>query len=176
LGEILSTIELMMQRTQGMSLSPEEKKNLHMEGLRKKAKGFFMKLVESPDNRDEIVTSLDDQTEGDSEILKALIWNDMVENMPGRKAILNHIDTMEKLPHARQKDELLRQLRSELNSGMKNLSKDLKIIANAERKKLAAFGISGSAVVPNVSTDSLFEHNMASVIDSYKYKLLNELV
>lgn len=175
MGEILSTIELMMQRTQGMSLSPEEKKALHMQGLKKKAKGFFIKLVEYPDNHDEILNALDNETQDDSEILKSLIWNDMVENMPAGKVLLKHIDIMEKLPHTSVKNRLLDKLRAEFNSAMKSRSKDLKNIANTERKRLAALGISGSAVVPNVSSDALLEHNLSGIIESYKQKLAIDL-
>lgn len=176
MGEILSTIELIMQRTQGMSLSQEEKHSLHREELRKKAKGFFVKLIEHPDSIDDILRSVRNEPPGDSEILTAMIWNEMAVNIPGRKAILKHIDAMEKIPHEEQKGKLLGELKAELNATLKNLSKDMKSLVNGERKKLAAFGISGSAVIPNVSIDSLFETISSDIIVGYKDKLLTELV
>jgi hypothetical protein len=175
LGEILSTIDLMMQRTKGMSLSPEEKKDLHLEELRKKAKGFQLRLVEHPASGDETIASIDKENEDDAHTIKSLIWNDMVNNMPHGHELRKHLDILAKLPMAKKKSQLLDELRANLNSATKNRSKDLKNIANAERKKLAAFGISGSAVVPKVSADAWLEDNMSAIIDSYKDKLLYNL-
>ena len=174
--EIRSTIDLMMDRTRGMSLSPEEKKRLHMEELRKKAKGFEIKILANPDSSDEIIASINNEPEDDAGILKSLVWNSLVQNMPKGEGVLKHLEILDKLPQAKAKGKILDDLRAILKTSLKNRNKDLKNILNSERKKLAAFGISGSAVVPKLVTDSWINQNTSSKIEINKAKLLDSLL
>ena len=174
--EIRSTIDLMMDRTRGMSLSPEEKKRLHMEELRKKAKGFEIKILANPDSSDEIIASINNEPEDDAGILKSLVWNSLVQNMPKGEGVLKHLEILDKLPQAKAKGKILDDLRAILKTSLKNRNKDLKNILNSERKKLAAFGISGSAVVPKLVTDSWINQNTSSKIALNKANLLDSLL
>lgn len=176
MSEIRSTIDLMMDRTRGMSLSPEEKKRLHMEKLRKKAKGFEIKILGNPDSSDEIIASINNEPEDDAGILKSLVWNSLVQKMPKGEAVLKHLEILDKLPQAKAKGKILDDLRAILKTSLKNRNKDLKNILNSERKKLAAFGISGSAVVPKLVTDSWINKNTSSKIEINKAKLLDNLL
>ncbi len=176
MSEIRSTIDLMMDRTRGMSLSPEEKKRLHMEELRKKAKGFEIKILANPDSSDEIIASINNEPEDDAGILKSLVWNSLVQNMPKGEGVLKHLEILDKLPQAKAKGKILDDLRAILKTSLKNRNKDLKNILNSERKKLAAFGISGSAVVPKLVTDSWINQNTSSKIALNKANLLDSLL
>ncbi|MEI7449335.1 MAG: hypothetical protein WCJ75_06895 [Desulfomonile sp.] len=176
MSEIRSTIDLMMDRTRGMSLSPEEKKRLHMEELRKKAKGFEIKILANPDSSDEIIASINNEPEDDAGILKSLVWNGLVQKMPKGEAVLKHLEILDKLPQAKAKGNILDDLRAILKTSLKNRNKDLKNILNSERKKLAAFGISGSAVVPKLVTDSWINQNTSSKIALNKANLLDSLL
>ena len=54
MSEIRSTIDIMMERTRGMSLSEEEKESLRKEELGKRAKGFRIKLLDAASEADDI--------------------------------------------------------------------------------------------------------------------------
>ena len=65
MGEIRSTLDLIMDKTRGMSLSQEEKESLHTEELRKRANGFKIRLLDDPSRADEILATLDNEPESD---------------------------------------------------------------------------------------------------------------
>lgn len=172
MGDIKSTIDLIMERTRGMKLSSDERDDLRKEEFGKRAKGFRLKLVEDPTRPDEILTSLSDESPEDRTLLESLIWKEMVEHLPANQEILTHLDLMHHLPQARSKDRALGELRSLFKGGMKTSAEDRKKIVARERKKLAAQGISGTAVVPKIPKDTEASPELLAAMAKWKTQLL----
>ncbi len=171
MAEIRSTIDLMMERTRGMSLSAEEKRDLHREDLRKKARGFVMKLLDNPSVSDEILAPLQDEPAEDRDILPAFIWNTLVESLPADHDLPKYLDVMGKLRQAGTKEHLLKELRSAFHTALKHQTEDRKKTVNREKKKLAAFGISGSAVMPKLPRVLDFGEDFALTLQKFKNRL-----
>jgi hypothetical protein len=165
LGEIRSTLDLIMDKTRGMSLSQEEKASLHTEELRKRANGFKIRLLDDPARADEIIATLDNEPESDRQVLHSLIWKTMVETLPADEELLKYLPIMEKLPTGQAKAATLHELRASFKSWLKTRGDERKKLIARERKKLASAGISGSAVVPKIPEGSRAEQGFEEELE-----------
>jgi len=155
-----------------MTLSEKEKEDYRKDDLHRKAKGYCLKLLDKPEMTDEILSSLDEESEADREELKAMIWRDMVAGLPHDKEVFKHLDVLEKLPQAKGLTHTIKELRAALNSALKDKTAARQKIITRERKKLAALGISGSAVVPKVSQDAELDPDFPGILAEYGNRLL----
>ncbi len=170
--EIRSTIDLIMERTRGMSLSEDEKEDLRREDFRKKARGLRLRLMDNPSNSDDILSVLQQESEGDRQILEALLWEELVREMPANTHIFQHLDLLEKIPQAEKDKSILREARESFKEATKSRAKDKKKILLREKKKLASWGISGSSVVPKLPSDFDAGDDLARLVEQYKYRIL----
>jgi len=173
MGEIRSTIDLMMERTQGMTLTAEEQENLRRERLGKMAKGYRIKLLEVPEGAEQILEAINGESPEDRELLRELIWVEMVENLPSDADILNYLELMENPPQAESKHAVISELRGTFKAGLKHQVPDRKKIVLREKKKLAAAGISGSAVVPKIPKNPEPDPEFLSVLQRRRRELLD---
>jgi hypothetical protein len=169
LSEIPSTIDLIMQKTKGMSMSPEERESFHKEEMFKKAKGYRLKLLQNPSNAEETLSLLAQEPPEDRGLIDSFLWRILVEELPANQEILKYLDIMEMI--APGKLPILKEVRSAFKSGVKDRISDRKKILQKEQKRLAALGISGTAVVPKISKDTEDEGNFAAALDKFKADL-----
>lgn len=171
MAEIRSTIDLMMERTRGMSLSDEEKDKLQREELTKRAKGFRRRLVEGTIEGEEILAILEQETEDVRKTLETALWSELIEFLPADQSILTFLELMERLPQGRAKRSVLEEIRSSLKDLGKMKAKDRKKLASVEKKRLAAFGISGTAVVPKLPDEQTAGSKTAAKMEGFKRRL-----
>jgi hypothetical protein len=171
LGEIPSTLDLIMNKTRGMSLSKEEKESLHMEELRKRANGFRIRLLDDPSRADEILAALDNEPERDRLVLHSFLWNTMLETLPADEEILKCLQIMELLPTGKANASKLSKLRAAFKSWLKTRGADRKKVLAREKKRLAAAGISGSAVVPKIPKGSGVERGFEQELERFRKEL-----
>lgn len=174
MAEIPSTIDLIMQRTRGMTLSPEQQAALRRERLEKLAKGYRLKLMGDPGRVEEILSTISGEAPEDGEALEWLVWKEMVENFPADADILKHIQLMEKLPEAKVRSAILTELRAAFKTHLKNEGPARKKVVIREKKKLASAGISGSAVVPKMPRHSDSDDEFTTSLIAFKKRLLQD--
>ena len=172
MGEIKSTLDLIMERTAGMTLSAEQRESLFREDLQKRAKGFRMKLLANPDSANEILSSLDRESPDERKSLEAFIWREFVDNLGVEKEFLKQIDLMQRLPHGEIKHHVLARLRSAFKAGIKTSAADRKKLIARQTKKLAAAGISGTAVVPKLPKEDTPDAEFLALLAECKKELL----
>jgi len=172
LGEIRSTLDLIMDKTRGMSLSQEEKESLHVGELRKRANGFKIRLLDDPSKADEILATLDNEPESDRLLLHSLLWNTMLDTLPTDEEILKYLQVMEMLPFGQAKIAKLHELRASFKSWLNTRGAERKKALARERKKLAAAGISGSAVVPKIPKGPSAEQGFEQALGKLKAELM----
>ncbi len=153
MGEIRSTIDLMMERTKGLSLSEQEKKALKREELQKRAKGIYLKLTQNPSLLPTLLEGIRDSDEPDNNTLISFLWNTFVENIPAGRDMDKYLDLMRELPVSAEQLALLNALQEELKLEARKGLKERKAALAAERRRLEAVGISGTAVVPKLKSD-----------------------
>ncbi|MDQ7782359.1 MAG: hypothetical protein RDU20_05760 [Desulfomonilaceae bacterium] len=175
MGEILSTMDLIMERTRGMALSDEEKEDLRKEDFRKRARGLRVKLMEDPAGCDQILRSVQEESEEDRALLGAYLWEELVREMPSGARGVKHLDLLAKMPQAEPTKPILREAREAFKNAAKAGSKDTKKILLRETKKLASWGISGSAVMPKLPAGSDATGDLARTVEQYKKRLLEKV-
>ena len=173
MGEIRSTVDIMMERTQGMSFSTEEKEQYRRDEFKRKARGFRMRLLDAPAMADDILANLNSESDEDHKLLESLLWEDLIENLPADESALTHLELLGKLPSARSKAVPLAEMTAFLKSRMKSRAQGREKILTRERKKLAAFGISGTAVVPKLIQEPLISSDLLSKWKELKALLLD---
>jgi hypothetical protein len=161
----------MMERTRGMSLSAEERADLRQEDLRKRARGLKLKLVQDPDRAEEILSPLSQEPVEDRRTLEAYLWELMIEELPTDAKALKYLDLMEKLPGAQARTQALQRLRDAFREVTKSDVMDKKKILTRERKRLAALGISGSAVLPKIPKENVLGGEFLGRIESLRREL-----
>jgi hypothetical protein len=171
LGEIRSTIDLMMERTAGMSLSSKEKEEYRQEEFRKRARGLKIRLLEDPSQVDVILSSLGSESDEDRGLLEQLLWEEFVDSISVDQSALKALDVMAELPAGQAHRDQLDSLRDQLKTVLKTRTKDRKTVLARERKKLASFGISGTAVIPKIPADPPANSELASKIEHIKSQL-----
>lgn len=159
-----------MERTRGMTLSDEQKEEFHREELRKRAKGLRIRLMENHSEVAEVLAFLESGEGQDREALRSLLWQEMVESLPGDKSALEYIAILEQFPQSKgkAKAQLLGQIRSFVKTTAKARAVDRKKILVRERKKLEAGGISGTAVVPRLPEDTDLDAKFAEAMEQFK--------
>jgi len=170
-AEIRSTIDLIMERTRGMTLSEDEKGNLRREEFTRRARGLRLRLLDNPTGAEEILSALQSESEEDRALLQTLLWEEMVQAVPADESALPQLELLGKLPQAGSKASTLAQMRSFIKSRLKDRSRDRRTILAREQKKLAAFGISGTAVVPKIPKQSLLGEDSLRVWEKLKAEL-----
>jgi len=173
LAEIRSTIDLMMERTKGMSLSSEERDQLHREELEKRARGFKLKLMENRATVDEIIESMNGDSDEDRKLLDSLLWEQIFDGLPEDRSILKCLDLMERLPAGKARPGVMKEMRSFFKTAAKGRSVDRKKLLTREKKKLASAGISGTAVVPKAPKTVPPNSESPSRIEEFKHQLLD---
>lgn len=171
MAEIRSTIDLIMERTRGMALSADEKESLRREEFSKRAKGLRLKLLDNPAGVDEILSALGAESEEDRTLLQTLLWEEMAQAVPADESALPQLQLLRKLPQGESKASILAQMRSFIKARLKDRSRDRRAILMREEKKLAAFGISGTAVVPKIPKQSLLGRDSLEVWERLKAEL-----
>lgn len=170
LSEIRSTIDLIMEKTNGMALSSEERESIRREDMLKKAKGLKLKLLEDPSTAEEALSSLGEDSPEDRALVQSFVWRILVEELPPSEEILKYLDLMETI--APGKSSTLKEMRAAFKSGVKDRIADKKKVIHKEKKRLAALGISGTAVMPKIPQDADGGDDFSVVLEKFKAKLL----
>ncbi len=146
MGEIKSTIDLVMERTKGMTMTGEEKRHLEEEREERVAQGLAARYLQGDVGLEELVR----KTQGASAPFGRAVLNSMVQALvPGGEEFSRALDALERLKG------------KELQGAIKR-ARDLSLqFAHALQKRrrrlkaelwdeLAKRGVKGSAVEPNV--------------------------
>ncbi len=171
MSDIKSTIDLIMERTRGLTLSDKEREDLHAEELLKKAKGLKLKITDNPDGAAEILELSDLLSQEDKDFVKGKLWEQLLQDIPQDESVFNYLRMLEKIPLAQPRLPIIDQMRHELRNVTKDSAADKKKILNREKKKLADSGISGSAVVPKLPKDVVLSDEFVGVVEKYRVEL-----
>ena len=152
-------------------MSPEERETVHREEMLKKAKGYKLKLVDNPATVEDTLSSLNQEKPEDKRLIQLFLWKILVEELPANEDILKYLDIMEAIEPG--KSSILKEIRTEFKSGVKDRISDKKKILQKEKKRLATLGISGTAVIAKIPKDAGDEYSFTAVLEKFKTDLLS---
>ncbi len=151
MAEIKSTLDLVMEKTKGLTLSDEEKAAQAEERLDRVVEGLWRRVGAAGWSIEELNLGLADVEPGDRAAIKRRFGERLAagltvgEALPAQVALLAEFDSVAA--------DALADLRRLVEEVIALRAGTLARAFEAERQKLAAAGISGSAVVPKVPSD-----------------------
>jgi hypothetical protein len=95
-----------------------------------------------------------------------------VEELSPKEDVPKYLDIMELIDPG--KANVLKQIRATIKTSAKDKGSDKKKIIHKEKKRLAASGISGTAVVPKITDEMMNEgDDLTPVLEKFKAELLH---
>nr|HID59615.1 hypothetical protein [Desulfobacterales bacterium] len=164
MGEIRSTLDIIMEKTKHLTMSEEEKEELRKKELRGKVKGIVQKFLDGQKDIRDIKSVI--ETEGKHgdiqeflkiELIERINPNDNNENI---FQLLEEVLNINTIPLKRVINEFQKKVAEEKAIRLKNL-----------KNQLANRGISGSAVVPNMALDEEWNQFLQKSVKECKDRL-----
>lgn len=164
MGEIKSTLELIMERTKNLTMSSEEKEEIRRQEWLKKTRGWIQKFLDDLADTRQIKTEILDKEppSGWEKILKKELVEglDPEGNNEKRFELIKILLALPSEPYR----EVLASFTQEVEQQKDYFAKVLK-------KRLSVQGISGSAVVPNLDPDPSWKHFYEQEIKACRDKI-----
>jgi hypothetical protein len=151
-AEIKSTLDLVLEKTRNMSLTPEEKERLEEEAARKRARGLFQKYVEGGHGLRDLEESLKRGGESNPEKTRRHVSLLMIESLgPHMVGTVNFEDLKAWLgPKAESEVDEAAKILHRYRQEISDLHEE---IEGRLRMDLEQRGIRGGAVKPKVVQD-----------------------
>jgi hypothetical protein len=148
MGEIKSTLEIIMEKTKGLTLTEEEKEAFRRKEVEGKAKGVLQKLLDGLmdiENLKKEISSFDGKGQ---EIAKEVVIKECVHRVDLEADNSLLFDILEKV--ACVGTAPFQKILSEFH---RDLDQKRGVLEKAFREQIQKKGISGSAVLPNLNAD-----------------------
>jgi hypothetical protein len=170
MGEIKSTIDLVMEKTRDMKLTEEEKQKIEQEKEYRKAQGLVARLLQG----DQTVEMFLQDAEGASEQVGSELLQALIEGLRLRgEYFTKGLEALERWKGAAARRSIKRMRDLGLQFGQALQKRKRKVRAELW-KELAERGVQGSAVEPNVEVSPLWERTVQSLEEEFEPRL-NEI-
>jgi len=173
MGEIKSTLELALERTRNLSMTPEERQEIKRQEVLKKATGLSHRYMEGHVSLHEVLREIERMTDEEKSKVKKILlshWMEALslENDPER--LFNGIESLMgmKISEVREKFQLLV---SEYQVERKKTEQDLERQAI---EQLRSERYSGTAVVPRLEGNPQWRERTQAVNDFF-HKRVEEI-
>ncbi len=166
MAEIKSTLDLVMEKTKHLTLSHEEKQEQTLKEAGQRIKGLIQKYQDGLLDQDKFALELDSMIKTYDVIVNDILLNALLDDLDVNRdnkpqlALLNDICNIDITGLVSVYDGYMDELKlmtQERNQVLKN---------NLAEKQ----SIAGSAVVPNVETDKIWQTNIVEI--NYKFSQL----
>jgi hypothetical protein len=164
MAEIKSTLDLIMEKTKGLTLSPEEKEKILREEWLKKAKGWIQKFL---DDRIDLGKVKDELSNREKPLdWKSILKRELITGLDPEKEnekrfqLITEFLEMPREPFL----ELLKAFDQKVEGEKVRLTEQ-------SIKRLSAQGISGSAILPNLDRDPAWIQLLDQEMKAVKEKL-----
>lgn len=148
MGEIRSTLDIIMEKTRGLRLSDEERDAIKRREIEGRVKGLLQKVLDGAVTREEMTRELQAFGDKERQDAKAVLWQGIVERLDPQEeqeGLMALLQDLFELPRERL-DEARSRARHRL---AKARDEQVRVL----RARLQARGISGDAVLPNLQAD-----------------------
>jgi len=149
MGEIRSTLDIIMEKTEGLTMTEEEKKELQRRELAGKARGIIQKYVDGIIDLERVNVEMASAGKGNEGLFRrAVIEGSMGYLAPGQdnEAILQVLENTAGID--------TQSMRRVLVAFQDRMDEEKNTRENTLRTELNEKGIWGSSVIPNLEADS----------------------
>ena len=149
MGEIKSTWDIVMEKTKGLKVTSRDRERIKKGELTSKINAIFHRYMDAQGNEPYLQQELEGLRVEEKEVAKRellLLLLDAIDLSKDNRKVITGIETLKGKPVAKTV-ERLRLLASEYKASRDERAREIEGIF---RRRLAAMGISGSAVQPNL--------------------------
>ena len=170
MGEIKSTMDIIMEKTKGLTMSEEEKAEYKLQELTGKVKGLIQKFLDGILDLDRLKIEMSALSEKQNDAVKEIIFE---ESMPHIELGADNEPVFKVLTETAEVDTSpIREMeRTFIGRIEKKRGEYEKSLGNQLEKK----GISGSAVIPNLKADPDWKQYLSHENDTFRAKLSAQL-
>jgi len=146
MGEIRSTLDIIMEKTKHLTMTKEEKEEFRRKELMGKVKGLVQKFLDGKNDVKDIKSAI--ESEKTHKDIREILKNELIERINPNNGNENIFQLLEEVLEINTEP-----FKRAIKEFQKRMTENKAIRLNNLRKKLADRGISGSAVVPNIALD-----------------------
>jgi hypothetical protein len=168
MGEIKSTLEIIMEKTKGLTLTEEEKENFRRKEVEGKVRGVLLKFFDGfmdLENVKKEIASFDKKGQGIAEEVGKKECLDRIDLEGDNRQffdILEHVACVDIKPYQKILSEINRELHQKKASYEQLL-----------KKKLQKRSISGSAVLANLNADQEWMDYVKNAKEEFRKRIKN---
>ncbi len=148
MAEIKSTLELIMERTKNLTLTEEEKRDFRKKEVLGKVKGFLMKFMDGVMDLEKLKKGLASLEEKDPEVVREIVIRECLDQISLQRDNSMPFDVLEQVVSVD-----IAPLQGLLSDFLNELDNARKVREQGMQKQIQEKGISGNAVLPNLSAD-----------------------
>ncbi len=170
MGEIRSTLDIIMEKTKGLTLSEDEKKAFKEQEMAGKVKGLIQKFLDGILDMDQLKGEVAGLGEKGGDMVKWLIREESVSRIEpegDNEPLLRVLEEVTGLD-ADSLREFLKEFQQRLEREKGAREKEL-------RKELEKQGISGSAILPNMNADAAWSGYVSEMRNAFQERLTSYL-
>lgn len=171
MGEIKSTLDLVMEKTKHLTLSSAEKEAQKHDSLQKKIKGLLQKFMDGIINKEELSMEVETIRETDGSVINDILQKEIFDRLDLDKdnepllVLMDEFHDIDVQPFL----SLFKNYEVTIQTASQQRKKEIK-----ESLALDRF-ISGSAVVPNLESDSRWLKEHAKLHGEFSRTLADQL-
>ncbi len=171
MAEIKSTLDLVMERTRGLSLSDREKKEMKDKELADKVRALFERFINEYMGIKWLETEINNLGETGRRIrgaVKLEILDRLAANGRTPEVVEKLLSALESLTGA--PPDVYRGIIADHEKYLSHRKLDFSGRINAD---LAREGISGSAVLPNIAADPVWKAELEKISQEFRQKMMS---
>jgi len=165
-GEIKSTLEIIMEKTKDLTLTEEEKKEFKQKDMAGKIRGIIQKFLDGILDLNRFKMEIAALEEDNQDMVTRLVIDESLQKISpedDNTLVLQILDTREGIDTASIKEIL---------TGFKErLSEEKAVYEKGLMKSLKNKEISGSAVIPNINADPHWIDNISEIKKAFEERL-----
>lgn len=166
MAEIKSTLDLIMEKTQNMTLSEEEKKEIRQKELNGKVKGWIRKYEDSVLSLKTIQSEIEHEDMARQNELKKALQKEVLQSIEPDKDNSGVLQLLEEICGT-DTEVIVTMIHRFRNTIEAERAATLKLLnARLENK-----GISGTAVIPSLYSDAEWKTHYDQSIEDFKNKI-----
>jgi len=166
MGEIRSTLDIIMEKTKDLKISDEEKEAFKEQEMTGKIKGLIQKFLDGIIDMEQLRGEVSGLVEKGGDMVKRLIREESVSRieLEGNNEPLFRL--LEEITGSE-----VDSLREVLKAFEKRLEREKDTREQGFKKRLEKQGISGSAVLPNINADPEWSRYVSEIKEEFQERL-----
>jgi hypothetical protein len=166
MGEIKSTLDIIMEKTKGLTLTEEEKNALREKEVEGKVKGLLLKFIDGRMDLENLkigITAIEEKNPG---VAREAVIKDCLSRIDPES---DNSLVFEILEHVARADTA--SFQKPLSKFHRDLDQEKRIREQRLGEKIVEKGISGSAVLPNIRADEEWIHYVQNAKEKFQEEM-----